>query len=302
MGERWPLMAGAVVGLGIILIIAGIVPRHPDLRAALTRMTRMPTARQDAPVRAVSSAMARRSAALRTRYLPALIEQMGLNRYSMDLSVTHRSVEDLAVRKLAYAAGGAALPVLIATFAALFGLPLPFGLPLVVGVILGVLGFFLPDLDLREKAKSGRDEIRVATSVYLELVALERAADAGTTEALERAATVGNSWVFLRIQNALLQAELGGHPPWHGLAELGKETGVPELADLADIAELAGNDGAAVYASLSARATSMRTQMISTATAEANADSERMVIPVSLLGITFMVLVGYPAFIRIFTT
>jgi len=67
----------------------------------------------------------------------------------------------------------------------------------------------------------------------------------------------------------------------------------------ADIMRVAGHDGAAVYTTLRARAASLRTQLLTTATAQANAASEHMVVPVSLLGLCFMALLAYPAFIRI---
>ncbi len=62
---------------------------------------------------------------------------------------------------------------------------------------------------------------------------------------------------------------------------------------------LSGQDGAAVYATLRARATSLRTASTTQAAAAANAASEHMVIPVGLLGLIFLALLGYPAFSRI---
>ena len=66
--------------------------------------------------------------------------------------------------------------------------------------------FFVPDVDLHRRAAAARDELRHAVCAYLELVALERAGDAGTVEALERAATVGDSPAFIRIRDALTRA------------------------------------------------------------------------------------------------
>lgn len=62
---------------------------------------------------------------------------------------------------------------------------------------------------------------------------------------------------------------------------------------------LAGRDGAAVYATLRARAAGLRTQLLAAATTKANAASEHMTVPVSLLGLCFMALLGYPALVRI---
>ena len=75
--------------------------------------------------------------------------------------------------------------------------------------------------------------------------------------------------------------------------------GVAELGDLADIMRLSGEDGAAVYTTLRARAASLRSQLLSADAAAANAASEHMIVPVALLGIAFMALIGYPAFARI---
>ena len=97
----------------------------------------------------------------------------------------------------------------------------------------------------------------------------------------------------------MTRAELAGQPPWTGLAQLADAVGVPELADIADIMRLSGEDGAAVYATLRARAASLRSQLLSAKAAAANAASEHMIVPVAFLGIAFMALIGYPAFARI---
>src|SRR5665811_832156 len=89
-------------------------------------------------------------------------------------------------------------------------------------------------------------------------------------------------------------------PAWAGLPDLAAATGVTELGDLADIMRLSGQDGAAVYGTLRARAASLRTQLLTATAAEANAASEHMTVPVALLGVVFMALIGYPAFARIF--
>ena len=82
--------------------------------------------------------------------------------------------------------------------------------------------FLVPDLDLRRRATAERLAMRHAVCAYLELVALERAGDAGTVEALERAATVADAAPFARIRDALTRAQLGGQPPWIGLADLAR--------------------------------------------------------------------------------
>ena len=97
----------------------------------------------------------------------------------------------------------------------------------------------------------------------------------------------------------MLRAQLTGTSPWQGLAQLAAELRVPELGDVADIMRLSGEDGAAVYATLRARAASLRSALLTDAAAEANAASEHMIMPVAVLGVAFMALLGYPAFSRI---
>lgn len=295
------LVAGAMVGLGVATIAAALVPNRPSLRAALSRLDAGPqdtfsTPRGPSTGRFVVPA---RVSAVQDRYLLRVAEALGLQRFSADLRVVGWTPEDLALRKIGYAALGVAFPTVFSLLLAAAGVQIPLAAPTVVAVVLGAALFFVPELDVRRRAHEEREDMRRAACVYLELVALERAADAGTTEALDRAASIGDSRSFTRIREALLRAELSRMPAWYGLSELSDAMGVPELGDLADIMHLSGADGAAVYATLRARAASLRTQLLTSATAKANAASEHMVVPVALLGVAFMALVGYPAFIRI---
>ena len=203
------------------------------------------------------------------------------------------------VRKVGFGLLGPGVPAALATLMGVIGLRLPWPVPALAAVVFAAVLFLLPDLDVRRRADAVRVDLRAATAAYLELVALERAADAGAGEALERAATIGATPAFTRIRDALTRARLDGAPAWQGLARLGEASGVAELDDVADIMRLSGQDGAAVYATLRARATSLRTARTTQAAAAANAASEHMVIPVGLLGLVFLALLGYPAFSRI---
>ena len=305
------LLAGAFTGTGLALVIAGLRPAPPDLAAALQRLDNgLASPHPDAangPLTSNDSSMASRLASPLVRWLTrrdAALDghagrRFGLARHAADLRLLGESVEQLVVRKLAYGLVGLAFPPVLATLMALIGLRLPWPIPAGAAVVFAAVLFLAPDLDVRQRANAVRDELRRASAAYLELVALERAADAGAGEALDRAATIGVTPAFERLQDALTRAHLAGHPSWFGLTQLGEQSGVTELVDIADIMRLSGQDGAAVYATLRARATSLRTAQTTQATAAANAASEHMVIPVGLLGLIFLVLIGYPAFARI---
>ncbi|GEA89063.1 type II secretion system F family protein [Cellulomonas cellasea] len=295
----WPvLLTGALLGVGLTTLVAALAPAPPNLHAALARLDPpVAVARSDGP--AVRRVGARLTGELERRLLPRVVETLGLRRFTADLRMLDETPEQLAARKAGYAVLGVAFPVILALAAALLGVQPPVVIPAAAALALGALLFVVPDLDLRRRAAIARADLRRATCVYLELVALERAADAGTTEALDRAASIATTREFTRIRDALLRAELTGQPSWQGLSDLAEATGVPELGDLADIMALAGHDGAAVYATLRARAASLRIQLLTAATAKANAASEHMVVPTTLLGVAFMALLAYPAFVRI---
>lgn len=288
------LLAGALLGLGATTLVWAWAPGVPDLTAALDRLD--PTRATPAATTPLGPAWAHRA----TRHaLPALATSLRLDRLAADLRVVDLTPEDLAARKIGYATLGAAFPTVLAITMGALGLALPVVIPAVATLVVAGVFFVLPEVEVRRRATEVRAAMRTAAGVYLELVALERAADAGTVEALTRAAAIGTSPEFARIRDALLRAELAGRPAWDGLTDLADHLGVPEYGDLADIMRLSGQDGAAVYATLRARAASLRTQLLTAATAKANTASEHLIIPTALLGVAFMALLGYPAISRI---
>lgn len=286
--------AGLAAGTGAALMVAGLLPTTPDLQSALDRLGGARTIERAHDI--VSDSPWNRW--FRSQ-APMLTSSFGMDRHRADLELIGDTAEKLVLRKLTFALLGLLFPPVLATAMAAIGLSLPLVIPGVASLTLAVLLFLAPDLDLRRRATATRAEMRRAVCVYLELVALERVADAGTAEALHRAADVGDGRAFSLIRDALLRAQLTGTAPWQGLVRLADELRVPELGDVADIMRLSGEEGAAVYATLRARAASLRTALLTDAAAEANAASEHMIMPVAVLGVTFMVLLGYPAFARI---
>lgn len=289
------VLAGACVGAGVTLVVRSVLPGTPDLKSALARLDGVD---QAAPARS-GVAVTGPISHIAARTVPGIVDSLGLRRYRADLELVGETPEALAVRKVGYAMIGLIFPPLLAIVMAGMGVFPPLAIPVVASLTLAAALFFVPDVDLHRRAAAARHELRRAVCAYLELVALERAGDAGAIEALERAATVGESPAFVRIRDALMRAELAGLPPWKGLADLADDVGVPELGDIADIMRISGEDGAAVYATLRARAASLRIQLLTTNAAQANAASEHMIVPVALLGVAFMALIGYPAFARI---
>jgi len=286
------LLAGALVGIGVTLVVAGLRAPVPDLAAGVARLS----GRAPAPALTAGEGPLERAVA---RAAVRVAEAMHLDRHRADLAISGTTPTRMALEKMGYAFVGLAFPVLLTSILSIAGLALPLVIPAAAAVGLAVGMSFLPEVELRRRAAVARVQMRRTVCVYLELVALERAADAGAVEALERAAAIGDGPGFGHIRDALLRARLEGRTPWQQLSDLALELDVPELGDVADIMRLSGEDGAAVLPTLRARAASLRTWLLQSEVTAANEASERMSIPVALLGVAFMALLGFPAFWRI---
>lgn len=142
--------------------------------------------------------------------------------------------------------------------------------------------------------------MRHAVGAYLMLVALERRSGSAAQQALVRAARVADDTcvAFAYIRASLERAQLDRRPAWEGLRSLATSIAVTELRDCADIMA-ASTDGAAVTDALLARARSLRGETLNHQRARANEASERMVVPVALLGLCFVALLMYPVLIRL---
>jgi hypothetical protein len=314
------MLAGAAAGAGIVMIVAGWFgpaagpPALPGQHAGPGERIGWPSggAWPGAPVPRGAEGgpldrwTHRAAARLATAHPDAgswrLIQVLRLDRHRQDLALLEQSVEVLLVRKAACAVAGLVLPLVLAATAAAAGLRVGGTVPVAVSAVLAVVASFLPDGRVRQQAGLARLELRRAVCAILDLVALERAADAGPAEAIGRAAVISDTPPFVRIRRALARAAIEGAPPWQGLRDLAGSTGVTELGDLADILASSGRSGAAVGTSLRARASSMRAAITAAESAAANARSEYMVIPVAALGLIFMALLAYPAIVRLATS
>lgn len=286
------LATGLLAALTVVLLLDALRPAPPSLAVVIRRLD----ATADSRTAATDGWWGRRWWAT---HAPDLAERLGLGRYAADLAVLDEPPTMLLARKCGYSLLGLAFAPVLATAMSLIGLTLPVAIPAAASLILAAGLFWAPDLDLTRRARTARYELRQTLATYLDLVALERAADAGASEALHRAAAVGDGTWFARLRDTLLHARVATMPPWIELADLGEKLRVPELGDLATLMRMSGEDGAAVYTSLRARADALHTALLAEDTAAANAATEHLVIPVALLGLTFLALLAIPAALRL---
>ena len=296
-GLQLALLAGALVGLGVVLLAARLMPAEPDLAEALRRLTPTRTRRTDSPV---SAAVGKERIGVWA--IRALPPGVWVRTPTRELALLRVPFARFYGDKIVFAFLGLLIPPFLAAFLEFLDLGLPLTIPAIASVGLAVVMFFLPNYNAIDDAKKARLEFARALGAYIELVALERNNGSGVRQAMEAAAEIGDSWVFRRLHEELTRSRWSGLPPWEALHALADELGLPELDDFADIMRLSGEEGASVYTNLRARSGAMRTAMLNDEIAQANAVGERMTIPGSLLGVIFMALLVAPSLLRMFSS
>ncbi|MGW7670206.1 type II secretion system F family protein [Streptomyces sp. NPDC054775] len=288
------VLAGGTVGAGTALLVREVLlGAQPALAPALAR---------HAPVGLSMPAPVLGREEVWGRWLLARLQRLpGVTIPSTNLALLGQGPGQFMLKKVALAVLGLLCPVLVTIPWMVAGVALPLYVPAVVGLVVAGLLFLTPDLAVRDAARRAREEFAHAVSAYLDLVALKRAADAGPTQALEKAAQVGRGWPFLLMQGALRRARLEKIPPYQALAELAVEYDLPVLDDVADIMRGSATDGAAVYKALKARTAALNAELLADQAAEANAASEKMTAPGALLAVLVMLLMAFPAVIRMLT-
>ncbi len=291
--------SGALVGLGAFLLLrAVLVIEQPRLADALARLDGRVA---PAPVGTMPKAGDRwaRMTGRAGTWVAARLPAAGRPALGQALALIGWTPEGYAARKVGLAAFGAAFVPLLTAVLGMIDVRLPVVVPVAGSLALAGVLFVVVDLIVRDQAAEARGQMRRALCSYLDLVSLRRDASEGPTIALERAAALGDGWVFRRITDALVAARLAGEPPWDGLRRLAADTGVSELADVADIAAVAAVEGASIAPTLRARAQSLRVQLLAEEEAAANTASEKLTAPVALLSIAFLLLFLYPALARL---
>lgn len=281
-------LLGAGVGAGVLLVARAVAPRPRPLGAVLASL--------DRPVSVAPSAETRAAAAARR-----LLEACGASptRHEQALRLVGRTAERHALDKLVGLVGGALGGLLLAAGVGVAGLAPAGPVAVVAAAAFAVGGFVLPDAALRDEAARKRRAFRHALSAYLDLVNVILAGGGGIETALHAAADAGDGWSFAVIRRALDRARLTGRSPWDVFADLGRELGVAELAELAASVSLAGSHGARIRQSLAAKADTLRGHQVAETEAAAEAATERMTIPVAVLLFGFLVFIAYPAVVQI---
>lgn len=289
------LIPGILAGLGLTLVIAELLPRQPRLADAIARLGTTTTE----PVQADVDFETRVGSWVHSR-LPDL---PGFKIPTRDLALVGIPVNTFLAKKTRDALLLLIAPSVVAILLQVAGLGWLTFPAVLAGIPLAIVGWTGPDRDLKKRAAEAREEFARAVAIYLELVAAERKRGAPAAHALETAAGVGKSWVFVRIREELRRARFAGIPPWDALNGFSDEIGVPELADVAKIMRLSGEEGAAVYETLRQRGRSLRVQLLNQEQTKANEISERMTsVPLAALAFAFVGIILTPLVLNLMSS
>jgi len=289
------LAAGACLGLGIFLLVLALLPGRPSLARQLAAFdaASRPAARARPVPGGGESRITRRLGAVLAKFCA----EQGWEFPSLraNLALAGKSFESFLAVKLLLAVSGLLLGPFLLAVLALGGIHLPFAVPVWAGLLLALVFFFLPDLELKQKVDKRRRDFRHAISAFLDLVAMNLAGGRGVPEALMTASEIGTGWAMGRIRDALTSARIMGQTPWQALGALGEEVRIGELRDLAAALSLVAEDGAKVRESLATRAASLRRRELADLQGQAGERSQSMLVAQMLLAAAFLIFLIYPA-------
>lgn len=282
----WMLvLPGAMVALGVCLLVAAFRPRHARLADALGVLADDVPAPVAAPEASAQGWDRVGDWWLRTRGVvapPDLQRNLQLRGRTLTTHYTHKVVGALV---------GLLIPFLLG-LVAWIALDEVSPLPAAAGLALAVVGFFVPDLLLRGAASEATEDATEALLTFFDLVTLERLANQSGTQALHAAAALSDIPVFASIRAALDRARLQQRAPYGDLKELGRDLDLPALRDLADVMKL-DESGASLSTALRARVRELRDGHLSAMKITANEMSERMttwmVVPTVVFGLFFLI-------------
>ena len=289
------LIAGMMVGVGLFLAWTGLRPAPEPLGAALARLERRPVVSDLAP----DVDRDRRFGAFLLRHFPMLARTVDQMR--ADLRIVGRLPEEQAARVGSYAFLSLLIVPWLAFVAFVAGIDLPGVVYLLVLCGAVTWAVISPFLRLRQLAASRRKAFAHALSAYCNVAVMSLAAGRGVEQALETASTAGEGWAFAELRGALTAGYVRGDPPWEALNALGTELGVDDLSELASTISMAGEEGAAVRDTISAKARTIRERITAETEQSAAAVTERMSLPAVLMVMGFLVFLGYPAVTVLFS-
>ena len=288
------IIAGAVAGAGIFLLIVAVAPRRVSLSRQLAAFDARPVVAP--PVRRFAGENESELTRRLGTGLAAFCREQGWEFPGLrnDLALAGKSFENFLATSVLLAVFGFLLGPILLLLLAVLSVHLSFVIPIWLGLVLAVIFSMLTYVEVKQKAAQRRKDFRHAVGAFLDLVGMNLAGGRGVPEALMAASEIGGGWSMWRIRDALANARITGQTPWQALGALGEEIRVDELRDLAAALSLVAEDGAKVRESLTARAVSLRRRELADLEGQAGERSQSMLVAQMFLVAGFLVFLVFP--------
>lgn len=286
-------IVGGLLALGVVILLRGLNPSDATLQERIYNLSLPPEEDAFAPIDPGNFDELRQQVSIRLLQMTAG-DKMG--DIQSNVAAARTDLDRFAMDKL-YA--GIGVGIMSIFLGMQFGLVSTVIGAVVVAVAGAALGYNLPDIDIRTKAKKGRAEFEVALNAFVGLVGVSMSGGGGLNTAMMDAATVGRGWVFELLRETLQESQVRNEPAWRGLDRLGRRLQVEGLIELAGSIGLAGDSGARVTETLVARAESGRKRMIAEARSQAEERTANLGIPIGALLLGWVGFLGYPAVVNL---
>ncbi len=288
------VIAGAVLGGGLFLLVVALLPRRVSLARQLAAFDRrpVPAVRQARPAGEPESEFSRKLGA----GLAAFCAEQGWEFPALrnDLALADKSFENFLATSVLLGVFGFLIGPILLLLLSVIGVHISLVLPIWLGLVLAIVFSVFPYVEVKQKADQRRKDFRHAVGAFLDLVGMNLAGGRGVPEALMAASEIGGGWSMWRIRDALANARITGQTPWQALGALGEEIRVDELRDLAAALSLVAEDGAKVRESLTARAVSLRRRELADLEGQAGERSQSMLVAQMFLVAGFLVFLVFP--------
>jgi len=278
------IVIGALLGATTAWLAVSLAPRRPSAAEALDALRRP-------PVPAPAGAERARQA------LAAPLYQLRLPRTQTlrDLAVLDRDPTTFLVTQLGLAALGLLAPTATVAALNLMGAGIGWGVPAGISILLAAGGYVIAEASVHEDAENRRLLMRYTIAALLDVIPTSLAAGAGIEQAMTSTSRNASGWAADRIRDALAYARDNHQPIAQALRDLGEETGVVELEQLAGSLYLAAGEGSRIREALIQRGESLSDRLTADLEARAESATERMSIPLMALTSLFLVALIYPA-------
>lgn len=287
------LLAGALVGSGLWLIVTGWSPARAPLHVMLTRVGQPVIELPEVAGDAIDTKVGR----LARRFQPI---ERSLVPMRADLRVLHRSAEEQAARVAFYGALGFLWAPFVAAGARVVGIRVPIAMPLWAAVGGAGLGVAMAIRGVKPVAAARRKAFSHALSAFCDVCGMSLAAGRGVESSIEIASHAGDGWPFAELQSALRAGYVRGETPWDALTRLGNDADITDLTELASAISLAGDQGAAVRDTVASKGKAIRERITSDAERSAASVTERMGVPAALLSLGLVVFLIFPSLAVLF--